>query len=76
MRSPKHGLVRFRVKVIKKYNVPADVIKPQFRSKPKPSISRLYIGRKVSEKEAKNYLIDYFRKKNMWENIVRIQLQK
>lgn len=76
MKCPKHGLERFRVKVIRKYNLPADKIKTRFRSKPNPSISRLYIGRDISKKEARKHLIEYFRKKQMLENIVKLQIQK
>lgn len=76
MKCPKHGLERFRVKVMKKYNLSADKIKPRFRSKPKPSISGLYIGRDISRREAREFLIDYFREKHMLENIVKLQMQK
>lgn len=76
MRCPKHGLERFRVKVIKRYNLPADVIQPKTRNRPKPGeISCLYTGRSVNEEQVKNYLVNYFRERNMLEAIVKMRLQ-
>lgn len=76
MKCPKHGLERFKIKVIQKYNIPAETIKPKFRNKPKRSISSLYVGRSVDDKQVKKFLINYFRRKHMLENIVKMQFHR
>lgn len=74
-RCSQHGFERFRVKIIKRSNIASNEIMPKTRSKSRQSeISRLYIGRSVSYKEAKNYLIDYFRERGKLEKIVRMRI--
>lgn len=75
MRCPNHGLERFRVKVVKRYNMVADEIKPKIRSRPKPGISCLYVGRNIDKEEALNYLIGYFRTQGIWENILKMRIE-
>ena len=75
IRCPKHGLERFRIKVIKRYNLAANIIQAKNRSKHIGEITCLYVGRDVSQKEVKNYLTNYFREKNMLEAITKIRLQ-
>lgn len=76
MKCPQHGLERFRIKVIKRYNMPADEIKPKLRTKPVPgSLSGLYVGRRVGEEKIKDYLIEYFRRKHMWESVIKIRMR-
>jgi len=71
LNCPRHGLERFKVKVIRKYNLKADLIVPQFRSRPKPGLSSLFVGRNVSSKEIESYLDKYFRQKGMMIHIVK-----
>lgn len=74
MQHPQHGLERFRIKVIKKYNLVANTIQPKVPSRSGSGISCLYIGRNVSEEEVKNYLINYFREKNLLEAITKMKM--
>jgi hypothetical protein len=71
LNCPTHGLERFRIKVIKKYNLKSDLIVPQFRSRPKAGLSSLLVGRNVSSKEIENYLNEYFQQKDMAIKIVK-----
>ena len=71
LNCPKHGLERFQIKVIKKYNVKSDLIVPKFRSRPKTGLSSLVVGRNVSSKEIEVYLNEYFRQKQMAINILK-----
>jgi len=71
--SQKHGLERFTIKVIKRFNVPPNDITPKFRTKPKPGLSGIIIGRNVNEKEVQKYLEDYFRNKGLWERVVYLK---
>lgn len=70
-----HGMERFRIKIVKRFNIPADMMMPKFRSKPKPGgISCLWVGRNVSNREIEDYLIDYLHKRGLWESILRIKM--
>jgi hypothetical protein len=60
MNCPYHGLERFSIKVIKKYNVNKELIEPKFRTKPYPDLSGLVIGKSVSIDEARKYLLSYY----------------
>jgi len=75
VRCPRHGFERFRVKLIKRFNITSDEIIPKLRSKPtRDEVSLLYVGRNVSYDEAKNYLVSYYRERGMLEEIVRMKL--
>jgi hypothetical protein len=75
MWCPKHGLERFKVKIIKRFNIASDEIKPKLRSKPvKGELSLLYVGRNITCDEAEKYLVDYLRERGMLEQIVRIRM--
>jgi len=72
VKCPQHGFERFRVKIIKRFNIASSRIMPKERSKSKHGeISRLYVGRNVSCNGAKNYLINYFHERGMLEKIAR-----
>jgi len=52
-----HGFERFKIKIIKKFNMPSDEISPRFRSRPKPGeLSCLLVGRDVSTQEIEKYI--------------------
>lgn len=73
---PQHGFERFRIKVVKRFNMHANEIKPRFRSRPKAGGLRcVYVGRDVTEKEIRNYLIDHFRRRGLWERILTMQFK-
>ena len=75
MSCPRHGLERFKVRIIKRFNIASSEITPKLRSKPvRGELSSLYVGRNVTNSEVKEYLIDYFREKGMLEDIVRMKL--
>lgn len=77
MKCPQHGLERFKIKVIKRFNMPPETLQPKSRSRPKPGgLSYVYVGRNVSEREIRKYLIDYFRKRGLRENILTMQFKK
>ena len=75
MKCRTHGFERFRVKLVKRFNIGSDQIVPKLRSKPtRGEITLLYVGRNVSDREARKYLIGYFREKGMLEEIVRMRM--
>ena len=71
---PKHGLERFRVDVIKKYNIYSNAIILAFRRKPTKQLSKIVIGRNVTEKEAQDALMKYFKESGLIEMIISIKL--
>lgn len=76
LRCPEHGLERFRIKIVKKFNMSPNMIMPKFRSRRKASgLSRLLVGRDVSNQEVENYLIAYFRERGLWESILKMKLE-
>jgi len=71
---PEHGLERFRVKIIRKFNMTSNQIIPKLRKKRKVNeIRYLYIGRNVSYSEAERYLVNYFHENRIGE-ILRIRM--
>jgi len=74
LKCPEHGLERFQIKIVKKFNVKCDTITPKFRNRPTVGdLSCLLIGRNVSDREIENYLTSYFRKKGLIETILRMK---
>jgi len=74
-RCPKHGYERFKIKVIKKYNVSPNVIMPIFRTRPNHELSGIVIGRGVEHNETRDYLIKYFRETGLIERVLSIKMQ-
>lgn len=75
MKCPQHGLERFQIKIVKKFNIKTDIIVPKFRNRPtKGDLSHLLVGRSVTNKQIEKYLFDYFREKGLMEAILRIRL--
>jgi len=70
MICPNHGLERFKIKVIRKYNIKRKEIIFKFRSKPTREISCVIIGREVNEREVRNQVQEYFRQRGLWEHII------
>jgi hypothetical protein len=71
-----HGFERFKIKIVKKFNMPSDGITPRYRSRPKPGeLSCLLVGRDVSNREIEEYITDYLRERGMWESIIRMRFE-
>ena len=71
----KHGLERFRVKIVKRFNMPSNMIVPELSQRPSiGEIKCIYVGRNVSNKEVEGYLVNYFREKGLLEKIVKMRM--
>ena len=71
----KHGLERFRVKIVKRFNMPSNIIMPELSQRPSlGEIKCIYVGRNVSNKEVEGYLVNYFREKGLLEKIVKMRM--
>uniref|UniRef100_A0A7C4TKM2 Uncharacterized protein n=1 Tax=candidate division WWE3 bacterium TaxID=2053526 RepID=A0A7C4TKM2_UNCKA len=71
---PEHGLERFTVKVIRRFNISPEEIIPKFRTKPEYDLSGIIVGREVNTKEVQKYLENYLREKGIWERVLSIKL--
>jgi hypothetical protein len=74
LKCPEHGLERFKIKVIKKYNISPETIMPKYRTKPKYEISSIIVGRNVDHAEIRDYIIQYFRETGLIERVLSIKL--
>ena len=75
MNCPDHGLERFKIKVIKKYNVKKELIEPKFRMKLKHELAGVVVGKSVSNLEVRDYLVQYFKEAGMTNRIVSMKYQ-
>lgn len=74
-KCPEHGLERFRIKIIKRFNMNPNTILPRFRTRPKAGeIKFLAVGRNVTNTEIERYFVNYFREKGLWDQILRMRL--
>lgn len=72
---PRHGFERFKIKIVKKYNMKPDLILPKLRTKPHAGLSSLVVGRDVSIKEAENFLNEYFRQKEPNISVIKMVIE-
>jgi len=73
---PYHGFERYRIKIIKKFNLRSDEITPRYRSRPNPGdLSCLLVGRDVTTQDIERYITDYFRQIGVWGTIIRMRLE-
>jgi hypothetical protein len=71
----KHGLERFRVKIVKRFNMPSNMIVPELSQRPSiGEIKCIYVGRDISNREVEKFLLNYFREKGMLERIVNMRM--
>ena len=75
MSCPEHGLERFKIKVIKKYNVNKELIEPKFRTKPRHELAGVIVGKDVNQYEVRRYLVEYFREAGMMDKILSMKMQ-
>jgi len=76
IKCPHHGVERFRIKLIRKYNIKSNAIIPKFRRKPTNELSGLILGRNVKIKEAEEYLMRYFREVGITNSIISVKILK
>ena len=75
MSCPEHGFERFKIKVIKKYNVNKELIEPKFRTKPRHELAGVIVGKDVNQYEVRRYLVEYFREAGMMDKILSMRMQ-
>jgi len=72
---PEHGFERFKIKVIRKYNIPKRSIAVKVKNRPFPGeIDSLIIGRAVSDRDVQEYLRNYLYEVGLWSRVVAIKI--
>ena len=72
---PEHGLERFKIKIIKRFNMDPQTILPRFRTRPRAGdIKFLAVGRNVTNTDIERYFVNYFREKGLWDQVLRMRL--
>lgn len=69
---PVHGLERWNIKIVKKFNIPTDTI--LLKESRKGGIKSLVVGKDIPNTEIKAYIEGYFRERNLWQYILRMNL--
>jgi len=69
---PRHGFERFKIRIVRKYNMKPDVICPKFRTKPREGLSCLLVGRNVNIKDVETFLNEYFNQKEPNLKIIKM----
>lgn len=70
---PDHGLERFKIKVIKKYNVNKELIEPKFRTKPRHELSGLVVGKNVENQVVRDYVVQYLRDAGLMDRVLSMR---
>ncbi|MGD8565575.1 MAG: hypothetical protein PVF96_04425 [Candidatus Bathyarchaeota archaeon] len=73
---PRHGFERYSIKVLKRFNMPSKNITPRFSKLRPQEMSRLYVGRDVTQKEIKRFFNDYFLRTGMKEAVLKMKIQQ
>jgi hypothetical protein len=71
---PDSGIERYKVKIIKKYNIKHEEIMPKFRSRPRHELSGIVIGRSISYETAKEYVERYLDQSAALNSVMSIRL--
>ena len=75
MNCPEHGLERFKIKIIKKYNVNKELIEPRFREKPRHELAGYTIGKNVNYEDVREQLKEYYKGEGTFGNLLSMRLQ-
>jgi hypothetical protein len=75
LNCPEHGLERFKIKVIKKYNIERDNITLKFRTRPRYELQGIVVGKNVQQEELTECLMQYFRDTGIMKNVRAIRFQ-
>lgn len=67
---------RYKIKIIKKYNIASENISLQFRTRPRYEVSSVVIGRNVSYERAREYLLQHLNDLAISNGLMSIRLQR
>jgi len=67
---------RYKIKIIKKYNISPEKIALRFRSRPNYEVSGVVIGKNISYETARDYLVKYLNESHAIKSVLSIRLQQ
>jgi hypothetical protein len=67
---------RYKIKIIKKYNIGQELIMPRFRTRPELGLSGVVIGKNVSYETAREYVEHYLAMSGYKDMNIQIRLLK
>jgi len=73
---PEHGIERYKIKIIKKYNIKPEKIMPKFRTRPHLELSGVVIGKNITFETARDYVLRYFNESAQQNTVMTIRLQR
>jgi hypothetical protein len=73
---PEHGMERYKIKIIKKYNISPEKIMPKYRTRPKHELSGVVIGKNISLETARDYVVRYLNESAQRNMVMSIRLQR
>jgi len=75
LKCPEHGFERFKIKVIKKYNINPELIMPKYRTRPRHEIKGIIVGRSISYTEIRDYMVQHYKETGLIDRVLSIKLQ-
>lgn len=73
---PDYGIERYKIKIIKKYNIKPEQIEPKYRSRPRHELSGVVIGKNISYETARDYVVQYLNSSATANMVMSIRLLK
>jgi hypothetical protein len=73
---PEYGMERYKIKIIKKYNIKPEKIMPKYRTRPRYELSSVVIGKNISYETARDYVLRYLNESARQNSVMSIRLQK
>jgi hypothetical protein len=72
---PTYGLERYKIRVVRRFNVPNDTLQPVLQRRvASEQLSCVVVGRGVSEREIMEYITEHFKKTGMWERVLFMKM--
>ncbi len=73
---PDYGIERYKIKIIKKYNISPEKIMPRYRTRPRHELSGVVIGKNITVETAREYVVRYLNESAQQSMVMSIRIQK
>jgi len=73
---PEYGMERYKIKIIKKYNISPEKIMPKYRTRPHHELSGVVIGKNITFETAREYVVRYMNESARRSMVMSIRLQR
>ena len=73
---PEHGMERYKIRIIKKYNIKPEKIMPRYRTRPHHELSGVVIGKNITFETARDYVLRYLNESAQQNTVMTIRLQR